>query len=151
MFRCGDRFRLRHCRKTRIAEIADAISPARTLLIVTPYLGHNDAAVKELMRLRRDLGVGVLESAPSYMNYPHDDACYLGNYWNEPIQNPVLAEADVILVIDCDAPWIPSVNAPSAQAAINHLDVDPLKESIPLRYIKARCSLRATLRRVCGN
>ena len=77
------------------------------------------------------------------MNYPHDDDFYLGAYWNEPVQNRVLAEADVVLVVDSDVPWIPAVNAPNARAAIFHIDVDPLKESTPLWYIKARRSLRA--------
>jgi len=126
-----------------VAEIAEAIAAAKRPLVVTSYLGRNGAAVAELTGLCRGFGVGVLESAPSCMNYPHDDDFYLGNYWNEPIQNPVLAEADVVLVIDSDVPWIPSVNAPCAQAAIYHLDVDPLKETIPLWYIRARRSLRA--------
>jgi acetolactate synthase-1/2/3 large subunit len=35
-------------------------------------------------------------------------------------------------------PWIPIVNAPSAGAAIYHIDVDPLKVQMPLWYISAR-------------
>ena len=77
------------------------------------------------------------------MNFPHDDPLYLGAYWNEPVHNPALAEADVVLVVDSDVPWIPMVNAPSPQAAVFHIDVDPLKASIPLWYLKARRSIRA--------
>ena len=38
---------------------------------------------------------------------------YLGAQWNLPQQNPVLAEADVVLVMDSDVPWIPAINRPS--------------------------------------
>jgi acetolactate synthase-1/2/3 large subunit len=126
-----------------VAEIAAAIAGAKRPLIVTSYLGRNPAAVAELTRLSRNFAIGVLESAPSAMNFPHDDALYLGAYWNEPTQNPALAAADVVLVVDSDVPWIPLVNAPSPEASVFHIDVDPLKETIPLWDIKARRSARA--------
>jgi acetolactate synthase-1/2/3 large subunit len=77
------------------------------------------------------------------MNYPSDDPLYLGNQGNEPVQNPALADADVVVVIDSDVPWIPMVNHPSEGAAIYHIDIDPLKESMPLWYIPATHVLRA--------
>jgi acetolactate synthase-1/2/3 large subunit len=77
------------------------------------------------------------------MNYPHDDELYQGNQWNQPFQNEALAEADLVLVIDSDVPWIPTVSKPSAEAAIYHIDVDPLKEAMPLWYIRARRSYAA--------
>ena len=45
---------------------------------------------------------------PCAMNFPHDHPLYQGNQWNDPRQNPALAEADCILVIDSDVPWIPT-------------------------------------------
>jgi acetolactate synthase-1/2/3 large subunit len=85
----------------------------------------------------------VLESVPSAMNFPHDHPLYLGSQWNEPRQNPALAEADCVLVVDSDVPWIPTVSRPADGAAIFHVDVDPLKEAMPLWHIGARLSLRA--------
>jgi acetolactate synthase-1/2/3 large subunit len=123
--------------------LVDALASARRPLIVTSYLGRNPQAVPELMRLCGHLGVGVLESAPSFMNFPADDPLYLGSQWNHPVQNPDLAAADCVLVIDSDVPWIPTVSRPRADAAIFHIDVDPLKPSIPLWYIKARQSFQA--------
>ena len=97
----------------------------------------------ELVRFCGRLGVGVLESVPSYVNYPHNDPLYQGNQWNHPFQNRALAEADFILVVDSDVPWIPTVSKPSEEAAIAIIDVDPLKQSTPLWYIKARQCYRA--------
>jgi acetolactate synthase I/II/III large subunit len=125
------------------ASLVESIQKAARPLIVTSYLGRNPAAVAELVRLCRRLGVGVLESAPNYVNYPHSDELYQGNHWSHPFQNRALAEADLVLVVDSDVPWIPLVNKPSEGAAIAIIDVDPLKQSTPLWYIKARQCYRA--------
>src|SRR5271170_2789674 len=126
-----------------VAGLVDAIQKADKPLIVTSYLGRNQAAATELARFCGRLGVGVLESVPSAVNFPHNDPLYQGNHWNHPFQNRALAEADFILVIDSDVPWIPTVNKPSDKAAIAIIDVDPLKQSTPLWHIKARRCYRA--------
>jgi acetolactate synthase-1/2/3 large subunit len=54
-----------------------------------------------------------------------------------------LAAADFILVLDSDVPWIPLINRPSSQAKIVHIDVDPLKEQMPLWYMGAMRAFRA--------
>jgi acetolactate synthase I/II/III large subunit len=125
------------------AEIAAALATAKRPLVVTTYLGRKREAVHELMQLCQSLGVGVLESVPTAMNYPHDASMHQGAQWNHPFQNPRLAQADVVLVIDSDVPWIPTINKPAETARIFHIDVDPLKEAIPLWYIKAHRSFRA--------
>ncbi len=126
-----------------VAGLADAMQRAARPLIVTSYLGRNAVAATELVRLCGRLGVGVLESVPSAVNYPHNDPLYQGNHWNHPFQNPALAEADFVLVVDSDVPWIPTVSKPNDKAEIAIIDVDPLKQSIPLWYIKARRCYRA--------
>lgn len=126
-----------------VAEIAQALATAKRPLVVTTYLGRNPAAVPALRHLCERLGVGVLESVPTWMNYPHDAPMYQGSHWNHPFQNARLAEADVVLVIDSDVPWIPTVSRPAAEARILHVDVDPLKETIPLWTIGAGCAFGA--------
>jgi len=126
-----------------VACLVEAIQKAVRPLIVTSYVGRNPAAVTELVRFCGRLGVGVLESVPSYVNFPHSDPLYQGNQWNHPFQNRALAEADFILVVDSDVPWIPTVSKPSEKAAVAIIDVDPLKQSTPLWSIKARQCYRA--------
>src|SRR5262249_26812152 len=91
---------------------------AQRPLVVTSYLGRNPQAVEELVRLCERLAVGTLESVPNYTNFPTDNPLYQGNQWNEPIQNRALEEADFILAIDSDVPWIPTVNKPRGDAVI---------------------------------
>jgi acetolactate synthase-1/2/3 large subunit len=77
------------------------------------------------------------------MNFPHGHPLYQGNYWNQPVQNPALAEADCILVVDSDVPWIPVVNHPRPDARIFHIDVDPLKLGMTLWHIDTEQSFAA--------
>ena len=51
--------------------------------------------------------------------------------------------ADVILVVDCDVPWINTQCKPKEGAKIYHIDVDPLKQQMPVFYIKALQRYRA--------
>ncbi len=125
---------------TRLIE--DLLAAARPL-IITSYLGRNPDAVHQLVRLCERLAIGVLESVPSYVNYPTDAGLYQGNQWNEAKQNRALAESDFVLVIDSDVPWIPTVNRPRPDAVIYQIDVDPLKEQMPLWQIPARHIFRA--------
>ena len=122
--------------------VGDLLAAERPL-VVTSYLGRNPAAVGPLVALARRLAVGVLESVPSAMNFPTDDPAWAGVQWSEPRQNEALAEADFVLVLESDVPWIPTVNRPGPEACIYHIDVDPLKERFPLWHIPARAVFRA--------
>jgi len=126
-----------------LTELVSSLLAAKRPLVVTSYLGRKPEAVAELVRLADRLGVGVLESCPSYLNFPSDHACYVGQQGNEHMQNPSLAEADLVLVLDSDVPWIPAFNKPADGAKICHIDIDPLKERTPLWYISAAQVFRA--------
>jgi acetolactate synthase-1/2/3 large subunit len=125
------------------AEIVKLLANAKRPLVVTSYLGRNLAASEQLVRFAQRLGIGVLESVPNHLSFPADHPLYQGSQWNEKRQNMALAEADVVLVIDSDVPWIPQINKPARDARILHIDVDPLKQQMPLWYIGAEQSYRA--------
>jgi len=124
-------------------DLVENLLTAESPLIITSYLGRNLAAVQELQKLAHRLGIGVLESVPNCVNFPTTDPLYQGNQWNHPKQNEALADADLVLVIDSDVPWIPTVSKPAAHAKIYHIDVDPLKHQMPLWYIHATRIFRA--------
>lgn len=48
--------------------------------------------------------------------------------------------ADVVLILDCDVPWIPSRNPPRPEARIYHIDVDPLNSMMPNSHFPAHGS-----------
>jgi acetolactate synthase-1/2/3 large subunit len=124
------------------ALVADLLK-AKKPLVVTSYLGRKTCAVKELIRLCHRLSIGVLESVPKSVNFPATDPLYQGNTWSEPQQNSALEQADLVLILDSDVPWIPVLSKPAKNAVVYHIDVDPLKERRPLWYIPVTKSFRA--------
>lgn len=127
----------------KIAELAAALLQAEKPMIVTSYLGRNTEAVGELVKLSERLAIPVLESVPNYVNFPADHPLHVGYQWNAPIQNEILEKADLILVLDSDVPWIPLKNKPAKDCTMYYIDVDPLKEKIPLWYIPSKCFFKA--------
>lgn len=120
-----------------VAAIVADLERAERPLVVTSYVGRKPEAVGRLVSLCEAFGAGVLESAPSAMNFPADHPLYLGNQWNQPVQNEALGGADFVLVLDSDVPWIPKHNRPREGAMVRHIDLDPLKKDIPLWAIPA--------------
>ncbi|HEX5229879.1 MAG TPA: thiamine pyrophosphate-requiring protein [Bryobacteraceae bacterium] len=125
------------------AMIAEELIAARRPLVISSYLGRNPAAVEQLVELSHALGIGVWTSIPTYLDFPADDPLYLGNQVNAPVRNAALEEADVVLVLDSDVPWIPTITKPGSSARIFHIDVDPLKEQMPLWYFPMTHSFQA--------
>ncbi|MBT2733791.1 thiamine pyrophosphate-requiring protein [Bacillus sp. ISL-7] len=126
----------------KIAELAKDLLSANNPLIVTSYLGRNTEAVGELIRLSEQLAIPVIESIPHHMNFPTNHPMHCGSYWNTE-QNELLANADFVLVLDSDVPWIQTKNKPSDEATIYYIDVDPLKEEMPLWYIPSKIFFKA--------
>jgi acetolactate synthase I/II/III large subunit len=121
-----------------VTTIATALARARHPLVVTSYLGRNPDAVPVLVELAELLALPVLESAAFCVNFPGDHPLHCGYQFTTTEQNPVLAQADVILVVDSDVPWIPTTNRPAPGAAIYIIDIDPLKPTMPMWQIAAR-------------
>ncbi|HWC02185.1 MAG TPA: thiamine pyrophosphate-requiring protein [Methylomirabilota bacterium] len=116
----------------RIEEAAERLASARTPLIVTAELGRSPQAVAGLVDLADAGAIPVLEASPAYVNFPADHACHAG--WVFGSQDyPGLAEADAVLVIDCDVPWFPSRTRPADAAAVIQLAVDPFYSRYPMR------------------
>jgi len=126
-------------------EIAAAVTGAANPLVVTSYLGRDTAAVAALTELCELAAVGVIESVPMRMNFPADHPLHLGYQWNTAGQNPVLADADVVLVVGSDVPWIPATNRPAPGARVYVIDADPIKEQMTLWHVPAARYARADL------
>ena len=78
------------------------------------------------------------------MSLPADHPMHLG-------YNPgaLLDDADVILVIDCDVPWIPSRQAPPPECKVIHIGVDPLFSRYPIRGFACDVAITGATRLVC--
>ncbi|WP_142002824.1 thiamine pyrophosphate-requiring protein [Amycolatopsis cihanbeyliensis] len=128
-----------------VRAVGAALAGAERPVIVTSYLGRDREAVPALVDLAERLAAPVIESVPMWLNFPADHPLHGGHQWNIPERNPLLAAADVVLVLGSDVPWIPVRNRPAAGARVFVVDIDPLKEQMPLWHVPAEVFARADL------
>ncbi|KAL2851764.1 hypothetical protein BJX68DRAFT_266011 [Aspergillus pseudodeflectus] len=121
--------------------IASELAAAKEPLVIVGYSGRDARGVKELVALADTLqGIRVLDTGGSDMCFPGDHPASLGMRFGI---HDAIKTADLILVADCDVPWIPTQCKPSESAKIIHVDVDPLKQQMPVFYIPAMATFRA--------
>src|SRR5579884_1085789 len=99
--------------ETAIAAAARLLADAQRPLIVTADAGRDPAATAALADFAERLAIPVVEHRQRYLCLPADHPCHLG--YNPGV---LLGEADAILVVDCDVPWIPSRQAPPADCRV---------------------------------
>ena len=121
-----------------VEAICDALLSAEHPLIITSYVGRNADGVRELVKFAESCAIPVVESQRACVNFPATNGLHLGYD-----SHPLLEEADMIMVIDCDLPWIPAQAAPKKDCRIFVVDTDPLNKDIPLWYIGAELFAQA--------
>jgi acetolactate synthase-1/2/3 large subunit len=100
---------------------------AESPLIVTGFTGRYPQNVDAMVRLAETVCAPVL-TGQVWMNFPTDHPLCLGieQIGGSRKPNPGIAEADVILVIDYDMPYVGGDGLSAPGAKIVHIDVDPL-------------------------
>ncbi|KAE8308095.1 hypothetical protein BDV41DRAFT_583891 [Aspergillus transmontanensis] len=127
--------------ESEVELIGSTLINAKKPLVIAGYLGRNLQAPPLLAELCDKLPISVLESVGSDMSMRTDHEAYLGVTITT---HPAVCEADVILILDCDVPWIPTAGKPQKGTTIFHLDVDPLKQQMPLFSINATRRLKVS-------
>jgi acetolactate synthase-1/2/3 large subunit len=99
--------------------LADAASP----LIITEHGGRTHDEREALIRIAEALSAPVFEfMMPAYHNFPRPHPLYGAG----PVE-PVLLEADAILLAGCNAPWHPPQSALRPGCPVIHLEEDPMR------------------------
>lgn len=107
-----------------VTEIAERLVAAEHPVVVVAGSGRDPKTVPALVALSELLGLAVVESVQrAYMCFPFRHPLYQAQ--------ATLADADVILVLDADVPWVPGRNSPSDDAYIAAVGIDPIKLRIP--------------------
>ncbi|WP_394233243.1 thiamine pyrophosphate-requiring protein [Niallia oryzisoli] len=121
-----------------VEEIVSALLEARNPLLITSYLGRKTKAASKLIEFCEKLAIPVVEQIPTYVNFPRDHSLHLGY---DP--NPFIPDADCIIAIDTDVPWVTTQVQPKEECKVYFIDLDPIKEEIPLWHISAVKNYRA--------
>ncbi len=122
-------------------EVAAALKAAKAPLLLTTAMGTTSEAVDALTEFAETFAVPVVEIRPFRMNMPADHPLHQGHVANAKID--LLREADLVLVVECPVPWVPSIEQPRKDARIVWLGGDPMAETISMRGHRGDWFLKA--------
>jgi acetolactate synthase-1/2/3 large subunit len=115
-----------------VRTLHDALWAARKPLVITTYLGRQPRAAELLAELSSRIGIAVCEVNPQAVNCPGDHPHHVGYR-----RNALVDEADCILLLDVDVPWIVSKVTPRTDARLFHVDCDTLKAGMGFWHFPA--------------
>lgn len=121
-----------------IDRLADWIAQAQRPLIITSASGRRVGGFAALATLAHNHALPVVTVGGRYACLPSSHAMHLGY-----TPRPLLDDADLVLVLECDVPWLPSLEQPPASCKVVHLAEDPSFSRYPTRSFPVDLALRA--------
>ncbi len=122
-----------------IERLADWIAAARAPLIITGLLGQDPRDAVVLTRLAEHWALPVIPFNARYFAISATHPMFQGSS-----PQPLLGEADLVVVLESDVPWIPSREQPSKDARIVQIGEDPLYARYPMRSFPSDLTITAT-------
>jgi acetolactate synthase-1/2/3 large subunit len=126
-------------RANDIDTLADWIAAAKNPLIITGMLGKdpNDSVV--LARLAERYALPVVPFNTRYFALSADHPMFQGS-----TPDPLLQDADLVIVFETDVPWLPGKVSPPTGARVVQIGEDPLHGRLPMRSFPSDLTLTAT-------
>ncbi len=119
-----------------LEEAAKLLGAAQHPLLITASGGRTQESARAIEQLAQMLAVPVVHYRPRHLALSTEHPMHCG--WDP---HALLKEADVVLVVECDVPWIPKEGKPKPEAKVIHVGPDPLFASYPLRGFRADIAL----------
>jgi acetolactate synthase-1/2/3 large subunit len=119
-----------------IATLAEWIAAAERPLIITATLPAE--AVAPLERLAERCAIPVVTHNPRTVCLPSSHSMHFGF---EP--GALLTDADLVLVLESDVPWIPHLQNPPAGCRVVHIGEDPFYVRYPMRSFPSDLAVQA--------
>src|SRR5947208_2836851 len=119
---------------------AKLLGTAQHPLLITANCGRTLESARAIEHLAHALAVPVIHYRPRFLALSTEHPMQCG--WDP---HALLKDADVVLVVDCDVPWIPKEGAPRADAKVIHIGPDPLFARYPLRGFRTDIALTGAI------
>ncbi|MFL6057008.1 MAG: thiamine pyrophosphate-requiring protein [Actinoallomurus sp.] len=113
-----------------VRRIAGLLAAAERPLLITSRTGRRSGGFEAVTRLAELAGVRVIDTPET--GCVNISSSHPMNVRSAATGRRLVGEADLILVADCDVPWIPKFVRPAANATVVLIDADPVKEDMPL-------------------
>jgi acetolactate synthase-1/2/3 large subunit len=107
---------------------AKLLTAAKKPMIVTCNAGRDPSGFAALSEFAQRHAIPVIQHKPRYLSLPSSHDMNLGY---EP--GRLVEEADVILALEADVPWMPVQARPREASRIIQAGLDPLHSEIPIR------------------
>ncbi|HXM58180.1 MAG TPA: thiamine pyrophosphate-binding protein, partial [Candidatus Dormibacteraeota bacterium] len=122
-----------------LADVARALAAAHRPVVVTARTGAHLENVPVLVRIAELLGAPVIDQRDR-ANFPDaHPLCAAGG-------DSLLRQADAVLLLDVEVPWVPALAAPPADARVLQIDVDCAKPTMPLWTFPVEVAVTADTR-----
>ncbi|MGH8151050.1 MAG: thiamine pyrophosphate-binding protein, partial [Steroidobacteraceae bacterium] len=124
-----------------VERLAELLTAAELPVIITSAAGGSRETVAAFGRLVERFGIGVVEYRARRLSLPASHPLHLGG------DNRIgLEQADLIVVLESDVPWMPEGNGePRPEARIVQIGVDPLFARYPIRSFRSDLTLATSL------
>ena len=119
-----------------IATLAEWLATAERPLIIAATLPGD--AVPVLSHLAERCAIPVITHNPRTVCLPSSHPMQFGY---EP--GTLLADADLVIVLDSDVPWIPHLQNPAAGVHVAHIGEDPFYVRYPMRSFRSDLAIQA--------
>jgi acetolactate synthase-1/2/3 large subunit len=119
-----------------VEQAARLLGAAKNPLLITANGGRTAEAARAIGELAETFAVPVVHYRPRYLAVSTEHPMHCG--WDP---HGLLKEADLVLVVDCDVPWIPKDGGPKPEARVVHIGPDPLFARYPLRGFRTDIAL----------
>jgi len=117
-------------------EAAKLIGQAKMPLLITANGGRTVESSRAITQLVEAFAIPTIHYRPRHLALSTEHPMHCG--WDP---HALLKEADLVLVVDCDVPWIPKEGGPQPEAKVVHIGPDPLFARYPLRGFRTDIAL----------
>jgi acetolactate synthase I/II/III large subunit len=119
-----------------LEQVARMLGQAARPLLITANGGRTAAGRRAIALLAETFGIPVIHYRPRYLALGTEHPMQAG--WDP---HALFKDADLVLVVECDVPWIPAQGNPKPDAKVVHIGADPLFARYPLRGFRTDVAL----------
>jgi acetolactate synthase-1/2/3 large subunit len=119
-----------------VDEVAKLLGRASMPLLITANGGRTVESSRAIAQFVEAFAIPTIHYRPRHLALSTEHPLHCG--WDP---HALLREADLVLVVDCDVPWIPKEGGPRADAKVVHIGPDPLFARYPLRGFRTDIAL----------
>jgi acetolactate synthase-1/2/3 large subunit len=119
-------------------EVAALLARSERPVLITSNAGREAAGMAALTRLAGEAAIGVVQYRPRYLCLATDHPMHCGYD-----ATALLNQADLVLVVDCDVPWMPDQVKLKPGCKVVHIGPDPLFARYPIRGFRADIAITA--------